>query len=327
VTTPPPDDLPRSPTGRVPKWVVDQAAGRPIEAAPFRAPTSPSPLGPPPTRRSRGLRVVAGVLVVSLIGGGVWWGLSHPAGQGVTEPVAVGGTDTPTDVSTPGGPIPGAEETARPSGLPVGGAVESPTSGFRFLEHQSDRTTPVTWSPCRPIHYVVRAANAPKGGAEILTAAVAEVAKATGLDFVADGPTSEAPSEDRQPYQPDVYGNRWAPVLVAWATKDEVPDFGVDVAGEAGPLVVGLAGGDLVDVSGRVYLDADSFRLLVKSRQGRAVAQAIVMHELGHLVGLAHVNDKKQLMFPRAQVAQVTFGAGDLAGLRALGRGPCRPTV
>jgi hypothetical protein len=270
--------------------------------------------------------VLAGVVVVSLIGGGVWWGLSSPPGAGGAGPVAEQ-TDVPTDQATPGGPVPGAEETPRPAGLPVGGATESPTSGYRFLEHQSDRTTPVTWSPCRPIHYVVRAANAPRGGAGIISAAIATVSKATGLDFVSDGATSEAPSEDRQPYQPDVYGNRWAPVVIAWATADEVPDFGVDVAGEAGPLVIGLADGDLVDVSGRVYLDAAKFRTLVTTRQGRAVAQAIVLHELGHLVGLAHVNDKAQLMFPRAQVAQVTYGPGDLAGLQSLGRGPCRPTA
>jgi len=43
-TPPPPDDLPKSRTGRIPRWVVDEAMGRPIEAPAFRAYGAPDPL-------------------------------------------------------------------------------------------------------------------------------------------------------------------------------------------------------------------------------------------------------------------------------------------
>ncbi len=326
MTGPPPDDLPRSPTGRVPQWVMDQAAGRPIEAAPFRAPTGPSPLGPPRTRRSRATRssAVAVVLVAALVSGGVWWGLSR---SGVPlDPGVVAESASPSIPPAFDRPPVGMEEGERSAGLPVGGAVESATSGFRFLAHQSDQTTPVTWSPCRPVHYVVRAANAPKGATAILNASFTALAKATGLRFVFDGATDQGPVEDPQPYQPDVFGQRWAPVVVSWATADEVPDFGVDIAGEAGPLGAFTPSGDTVWVSGRVNLDAAYFRTLVARPGGPAQAEAIVLHELGHLVGLAHVNDKRQLMFPRAG-STLVYGLGDLAGLQSLGRGPCRPDV
>jgi hypothetical protein len=50
--------------------------------------------------------------------------------------------------------------------------------------------------------------------------------------------------------------------------------------------------------------------------------RAIVMHELGHVVGLAHVDDRGELMYADS-VGQKTFGPGDLTGLGALGRGRC----
>ena len=74
------------------------------------------------------------------------------------------------------------------------------------------------YDPCRPIHYVVRPDGAPPGGAELIRTAVAQVSGATGLQFVDDGPTQEAPSTDREAYQPELYGRRWAPVLIAWST-------------------------------------------------------------------------------------------------------------
>jgi hypothetical protein len=55
---------------------------------------------------------------------------------------------------------------------------------------------------------------------------------------------------------------------------------------------------------------------------GRAAARAIVMHELGHLVGLQHVAAPDQLMYER-NVGQHDFGSGDREGLRQLGLGPC----
>ena len=50
-------------------------------------------------------------------------------------------------------------------------------------------------------------------------------------------------------------------------------------------------------------------------------------HEFGHLVGLDHVDDPTQLMYPSTSPAVSTFGGGDLAGLAALGSGACAPNV
>jgi Matrixin len=184
----------------------------------------------------------------------------------------------------------------------------------------------VTFDPCRPVHYVVRAANTPAGGQKLITRAVAAVSAATGLRFVSDGTTTEPLVDDREPYQVARYGDRWAPVLIAWASAAEVPDFGVDIAGEASTQKAYGANGHLTYVTGQVYLDATTATRM--HQQGNStVMQAIVEHELGHLVGLGHVNDPTQIMFPRASRTVLGYQAGDLAGLAALGRGTCTPDI
>jgi hypothetical protein len=48
---------------------------------------------------------------------------------------------------------------------------------------------------------------------------------------------------------------------------------------------------------------------------------ALISHEIGHSLGLAHVSDASQLMYPMAMVGSATgFASGDTAGLNALYR-------
>ncbi|HWC24634.1 MAG TPA: matrixin family metalloprotease [Flexivirga sp.] len=211
----------------------------------------------------------------------------------------------------------------RPLGAPP--AQNSSSGGFAFLRTVGDSggSRPVAWDPCRPIHLVVNGAAAPRGSDQLLREATAQVSSATGLQFVFDGPTTEAPSRDRAPQDNDRYGNRWSPVLVAWTDPAVVPDLAGSVAGLAGPEEAPYYVASQEHwVSGRVNLDGPDLAEVLKRPGGWGRARAVVMHELGHLVGMAHVHEPTELMYPEA-TAQTAFGPGDQEGLRQLGLGPC----
>jgi len=59
----------------------------------------------------------------------------------------------------------------------------------------------------------------------------------------------------------------------------------------------------------------------------RAEVRAILMHELGHLVGLDHTSDATQLMFSEAQFNVQDYRDGDRRGLALLGAQRCYPEL
>jgi hypothetical protein len=311
--------LPASPTGRVPLWVIDEASGRPVSPVPWRAWQPPAPR----TRRGSRLRgPLAIVLVLALslaatvlIGPGPW-----PWNRGDVVASAPPTPGRPTDR-----PLPGTEAAPTPLGTPP----PAPAGGgaYAFVTLQADGVTPVAYDPCRPVHYVLRPDAAPAGGEEIIHAAVTRLGQVTGLQFVYDGPTDEPMGPGRPVYQPERYGDRWAPVLIGWQTEQENPSLAEDVVGEAGSVQVSLGDGPRVYVTGTVSLDATQLPQLLAERNGPATVEGIVLHELGHLVGLAHVEDGTQLMYPEAQRGIVDYQAGDLTGLALLGIGQCVPDL
>jgi hypothetical protein len=205
-------------------------------------------------------------------------------------------------------------------------AVTPPAVGgeYSFMAHQHGSATPVTFDPCRPIHYVVRPHGAGTTDVSVIREAVAAVSAATGLRFVDDGLSTEAPDAARAPFQPDRYGDRWAPVLIAWSDPAESPLLTGDVAGVGGGTPWYDTTGRATYVTGGVTLDAESLLPDLASTDGRAQVVAIVMHELAHVVGLGHVQDVSQLMHAQ-NTGQTAFGRGDLAGLAEVGRGACVP--
>jgi hypothetical protein len=219
------------------------------------------------------------------------------------------------------GPPPGREEASKPLGVP--GPVPAGDGAFEFMEVQpSDRDAPVAWDPCRPIHYVVNPKGQPPDGQRMVADAIATVSRATGLRFVADGTTTETPDKQRKAYQPKRYGDRWAPVLIAWSDEASDPALAGYIAGISGPHgVVSPEDGTVVSVTGDVLLDREQLA------DGAPDAEATVLHELGHLVGLDHVSDRRQIMFSEGQDGVTDFADGDLRGLAALGRGKCVPEV
>lgn len=225
----------------------------------------------------------------------------------------IGMTTAEAQWPTPTRPATG-QRLAHPAPAPASGGPHT----FMALQPGSD--DPIAYDPCRPIHYVVNERTAPVGAEFLVQQAVADVEDATGLTFVYDGTTDEAPSADRSPFQPERYGDRWAPVLIAWTDPAEVADLAGGFVGLGGSTPVMTAPqGPAVYVSGVVALDGP--QVAGMQRAYSTYPQGVIVHELAHVLGLGHVEDPSQLM--NAEASTRKLGAGDLTGLARLGAGPC----
>jgi hypothetical protein len=208
------------------------------------------------------------------------------------------------------------------AGAPPDGAehVGASSDGYRVWERREDGQ-PVRWDPCTPIDLVLAPDGVPPGGREDLAAAIDRLRDATGLELRLLGTTDERPSGARLPYQPERYGERWAPVLVAWAEphEDGVPLRDID-RGVGIPVALGGTGsGDRVYVSGQVVLNIDRDDLVPGFADRATSWGATLVHELAHVLGLDHVDDPAALLYTFPGEGPVAFSAGDLAGLQAVG--------
>lgn len=181
---------------------------------------------------------------------------------------------------------------------------------YRFARTQPGPSgSPVGYAPCRPVYVEVNLDGAPSGALDEVRTTLARVHRASGLDLRLEGTT------DRQPGR--IYGAR--PVLIAWAAPSTVPQLRGDVVGIGGSAVPADPAEDEVVhyVSGQLVLDRRDFARLSDTQR-----QAVLDHEFAHVVGLAHVKDRDELMYPSA--TDVTrYGHGDLTGLALLDRVPC----
>ncbi len=268
---------------------------------------------PDPLKSDKSRRVFVPIIVLVVLVAAVW---------GIPKLLSndSGSDETASAPRSNQVPPPGAESAAKPLGTPA--PVPDGTGKFEVIRNQRGTKTPVAFDPCRPIHYVVNTTGAPKDGLALVKSAIAKVSTATGLKFVDDGATSEQPSKEREPYLPKVYTDqRWAPVLIAWADEASYSELAGYVAGVGSAQAVYAPNNQLVYVTGQVVLDNE--QLSSQQTPNRDEASAVILHELGHLMGLDHTSDRTQLMFSEAQFNVDTYGDGDLRGLALLGRQAC----
>jgi matrixin len=210
--------------------------------------------------------------------------------------------------------------------LPVTAA--SATAKGYALSYNPDRTV-ARWNPCQPIHYRVNTTEAPRGVGVMrdLKAAIARVHKATGLTFVYDGPTRVIP---QQHYGWTAKPGHFPPLVIAWAKRGHVAGGSTLLEGTDGVggfTTRGWSDGNVQHrtriVSGYVVLSTTPSGTYAPGFGPGVTRGELFLHELGHAVGLQHVTDTRQIMYPVVVTGarpSAEYQAGDLAGLRKVGR-------
>lgn len=188
-------------------------------------------------------------------------------------------------------PSPLGSTSSSSSSVSAAGAQDN---NFAF-EVTNNAGAPARWNPCDTVHYVVVPAGGPGGWQNDVNNDISQAANATGLSFVSDGTASSAPSNYRG-------------IVISWASQ--------------------LSGGDTVGLTTYSYYNSpgiapqiisSTVQLLSSLRAGGGTSgeQPVLLHELGHSLGLGHVN-AAEVMNPVDQ-GYSAYEAGDLNGLTHLG--------
>jgi hypothetical protein len=196
------------------------------------------------------------------------------------------------------------------------GPRPAPDPEYAFLETFNGR--PVTYSPCNVIQVAVYPEGGPPNAEELVRTAVARMRSATGLDIVVIGTFGG--------YAPNWNFESGAvraddPISVSWQDGDAIADMTDHVAGLGGSRWIAGRNGTPRLVAGTIALSRDYYARLA-DRGDDAKALAILLHEFGHVFGLAHVDSRAELMYGDGSEV-LTFGPGDREGLRLAGQGPC----
>lgn len=226
--------------------------------------------------------------------------------------------------------------------VPLAVAATTPASATTTyaVTHATDpysgHSVVVRWSPCQvsagrtSTHYITYRVNT--GGhpsrVTFVQAALAKVAAASGLRFRYLGTTTYIPRNAVLHYST---GNRYvfdaaqeraatgAELVVAWAAKSQ---SNLLAGTEAGSGTAGWSGSPTSQL--RIVEAAVVIRSgvnLIRGFHAGASDGTLMLHELGHAVGLDHVTSRSQVMYPTLGTwSPAGYATGDVTGMHAVGR-------
>lgn len=171
--------------------------------------------------------------------------------------------------------------------------------------------------PCAAHTYKVRRKHLPKGALKDVHRAMKMVSKASGMTFQYAGKTNDVPLASDGEYYKE-YGD--ASILIGWVTGKEYPAIR-KVAGLGGaPTYYGVdENGFELAHEGHAAFNTNR-RTGVKKGFGRGNTRGeLLLHEVGHALGLDHVNKRGQVMKPNFDLKRDKYGRGDIAGFNWVG--------
>ncbi|MFY9915175.1 MAG: matrixin family metalloprotease [Nocardioidaceae bacterium] len=180
------------------------------------------------------------------------------------------------------------------------------------------------WNPCQPTVTVrvnpvaVRGKAAKNAAVRDVKKAFAKVQAATGIDFTVKGRTKKVPRSTNISKLP-------AEIVVAFV-RPRSTDFSLagSTAGQGGSQWRYWKAGNrwrLAATRGYVVIDAPQTASWSKGFGSGVTRGNLLLHELGHVMGLLHVTNRHQLMYPNLSDATPNgYAKGDRIGLRKMGR-------
>jgi hypothetical protein len=236
-----------------------------------------------------------------------------PTGIAMATPVSAP-TGRTSKAATPKKLTPGAAPASSPS-APGPANPGNPTS-FRFTSKDA-AGRPARWDPCTPVRWALNPDQAPPGALELAKDAFGRLAAVGGLKFTYAGTTAYKPLKNPETAYP-----AGVDAVVAFASSAEYPDLSGGTFGIGGFTSTFTPEGPRI-VHGGVVLSSKLFPS-VPDGFGRGQRRGgAILHEMGHMVGLDHVNDTTQIMNPALTAsAPEQYVAGDSNGLRKVGSEP-----
>ena len=197
---------------------------------------------------------------------------------------------------------------------PLGKATHYDLTGYRF-------------DPCQPtVTYRVNPDRMPKGALTDIKKAAWMITAATGIRLTYDGRTNVIPwngyAKGGRNYEPPALSG--FDLALGWATPAEVPLLKGGVTGLGGATETTWNG----DVNGLAKTNAaqvvfdSTYNKHTPKGFGKGYTRGyLILHEMGHALGLDHAFEPYQMMGYSSNTLTVArFGAGDLVGLRNVGR-------